>query len=64
MLARRYAYRVIGLLVLLTFVAFFAVPMLWLLLAPTKTDFQLAHQSPFAFGSLGRWVHTLDHVIN
>lgn len=64
MLARRYAYRVIGLLVLLAFVAFFAVPMLWLLLAPTKTDFQLANQSPFSFGSLGRWVHTFNHVIN
>jgi multiple sugar transport system permease protein len=64
MLARRYAYRVIGLLVLLVFVAFFAVPMLWLVLAPTKTDYQLANQSPFAFGSLGTFVHTFNRVIN
>jgi len=64
MLARRYVYRLIGLLVLLVFVAFFGVPMLWLLLAPTKTDFQLAHQSPFAFGSLGTFVHTFNKVIN
>jgi len=64
MLARRYVYRVIGLLVLLLFVAFFGVPLLWLLLAPTKTDFQLTHQSPFAFGSLGTFVHTFNRVMN
>jgi ABC-type glycerol-3-phosphate transport system permease component len=35
-----------------SFTAFFFVPIIWLLLAPTKTDYQLLHESPFAFGSL------------
>jgi multiple sugar transport system permease protein len=64
MLARRYAYLVLGLLVLLVFVAFFGVPILWLLLAPTKTDYQLAHESPFAFGSFTTFANTFHKVIN
>ena len=52
MLARRYVFRLIALVVLLVFAAFFFVPIIWLLLAPTKTDYQLVHESPFAFGSL------------
>jgi multiple sugar transport system permease protein len=37
--------------VLLVFTAFFAGPLLWLVLAPTKTGYELATRSPFAFGS-------------
>src|SRR5665213_4555426 len=37
-------------LVLLLFVLFFVVPLVWLLLAPTKTDRQLLLDPPFAFG--------------
>ena len=33
------------------FVVFFALPMLWLLLAATKTDDQLVHANPLSFGS-------------
>lgn len=40
--------------VLLGFAAFFGLPLLWLLLAPTKTDTQLTDWFPFAFGSLNR----------
>ena len=50
-------------LVLLFFAGFFALPLLWLLLAPTKTDYQLATGWPFAFGSLAnvaRAWHELD----
>ena len=50
-------------LVLLLFAAFFVLPLLWLLLAPTRTDYQLASGWPFAFGSLGnvaRAWHQLD----
>jgi multiple sugar transport system permease protein len=36
---------------LLAFLVFFALPVAWLLLAPTKTDAQLVHESPLAFGS-------------
>ena len=46
----------IGLL-LAAFVVFFILPVLWLLLAATKTDPQLVSSSPLAFGS---W-HVLRH---
>ncbi|WP_225850424.1 carbohydrate ABC transporter permease [Streptomyces sp. HPF1205] len=39
-------------LVLLLFAAFFVLPVLWLLLAATKTDDQLVHNNPLSFGSL------------
>jgi len=38
-------------LVLAVFAIFFALPVLWLLLAATKTDDQLVHGNPLAFGS-------------
>lgn len=38
--------------VLLLFVLFFVLPMVWLLLAATKTDQQLVHGNPLSFGSL------------
>jgi len=38
-------------LLLLSVAVFFVGPLLWLLLAPTKTDYQLATGWPFAFGS-------------
>jgi multiple sugar transport system permease protein len=38
-------------LVLVLFVIFFVLPVLWLLLAATKTDDQLVHGSPLSFGS-------------
>jgi multiple sugar transport system permease protein len=47
--------------VLLAFAVFFAAPLLWLVLAPTKTDLELVTRSPFAFGSLhnvgNAWLH-------
>ncbi|MFG3228215.1 carbohydrate ABC transporter permease [Kitasatospora sp. NPDC048194] len=39
--------------VLALFVLFFALPVLWLLLAATKTDQQLVNDNPLSFGSLG-----------
>ncbi|MFI0724431.1 carbohydrate ABC transporter permease [Streptomyces sp. NPDC021224] len=42
-------------LVLLLFAVFFVLPVLWLLLAATKTDDQLVHDNPLSFGSF----HTL-----
>jgi multiple sugar transport system permease protein len=38
---------------LVCFAVFFGAPLLWLLLAPTRTDYQLATGPSFAFGSLG-----------
>src|SRR6476646_6807726 len=38
-------------LVLGLFVVFFLLPVLWLVLAATKTDDQLVHGNPLSFGS-------------
>ena len=37
-------------IVLLVFAAFFILPIIWLLLAPTKTNNQLLLDGPFSFG--------------
>jgi len=39
-------------LVLIAFALFFVVPLLWLLIAPTKTDRQLLLDAPFSIGNL------------
>jgi multiple sugar transport system permease protein len=48
-------------MILASFAVFFAAPILWLLLAPTKTDKALITSSPFSFGSLHQvalaWKH-------
>jgi multiple sugar transport system permease protein len=48
---RRHAPAVPAFVVLALFLVFFALPLLWLLLAATKTDDQLVHGSPLSFGS-------------
>jgi multiple sugar transport system permease protein len=40
------------LLVLLAFGVFFGVPLIWLVLAPTKTGYQLVTSNPFSVGTL------------
>ena len=47
---------------LVLFAVFFAGPLLWLALAPTKTDYQLATGWPFAFGSLGNVTRTWQQL--
>jgi multiple sugar transport system permease protein len=52
-------------LVLLVFAAFFAGPIVWLLLAPTKTGYELATRPAFAFGgfqTLASTWHQLDSL--
>lgn len=44
--------RAVAILVLVLFALFFVVPLIWLLIAPTKTDRQLLLDMPFAFGDL------------
>jgi len=44
--------------VLLACVLFFGAPLVWLVLAPTKTGYELATRSPFAFGSFDDLVRT------
>ena len=59
MMPRRYALRLAGLLVLAVAAAFFAVPLIWLALAPTKTAGQLLSSPPLAFGSAANFARTL-----
>jgi multiple sugar transport system permease protein len=54
--------RVIWLIVIAGFFIFFALPVVWLLLAPTKTDGQLVSQSPLSFGSWHGLRLAWDHV--
>ncbi len=42
--------RIFAVLLLTVFALFFLVPLIWLLIAPTKTDRQLLLENPFAFG--------------
>ena len=41
--------------VLLVFLAYFAVPMLWLVMAPSKDPTQLYQLHPLAFGTWQRY---------
>jgi multiple sugar transport system permease protein len=50
--ARVATARSLLLVVFALFAAFFLIPVIWLVLAPTKTDNALVQSSPFAFGSL------------
>jgi multiple sugar transport system permease protein len=49
--APRGAGQLLAGLLLLVFVVFFVLPVIWLLLASTKTDPQLVHGNPLSFGS-------------
>ena len=62
MLARRYAFRIIAILVLLLFTVFFFGPVVWLLIAPTKTDSQIINKAPLAFGSFTTFGRTFRDV--
>jgi multiple sugar transport system permease protein len=59
---RRLAGRVLALVVLGGMAVFFAVPIVWLLLAPTKTDYELVAHMPFDFGSFAQLAKTWDHL--
>jgi multiple sugar transport system permease protein len=50
------------LLVLVVFAILFGGPLLWLLLAPTKTDYQLAAEWPLAFGSVANVARTWSQL--
>jgi multiple sugar transport system permease protein len=51
--------------VLFGFAVFCVIPLVWLVLAPTKTDHQLQHDHPLSFGSLANmgvaWQHLADY---
>ena len=49
-------------IVMLAFTAFFVVPVIWVLIAPTKTDHQLVYENPMAFGSFHTFFKTWDEI--
>lgn len=61
---RRLVGRTVGFLVLAVVGLFFVLPMVWLLLAPTKTHPALVSDFPFAFGSFGQLGRTWSHLYN
>jgi len=52
----------VRILILAAFAVFFVAPMLWLLLAPTKTDGALVSSGPFAFGSFHHVADAWRHL--
>jgi multiple sugar transport system permease protein len=54
--------RGVRLLILTVFAAFFVVPIVWLILAPTKSDEALVSSGPFAFGSLDNVAQAWEHL--
>ncbi len=56
------AARLLWLVVVAALVIFFVIPIVWLLLAPTKTDSQLVNGAPLSFGSFGELRVAWDHV--
>jgi multiple sugar transport system permease protein len=54
--------RVLWVIVIAGFLVFFALPVIWLLLAPTKTDAQLVGGGPLSFGSWHDLRLAWDHV--
>jgi multiple sugar transport system permease protein len=59
---RRNAGSYLVLLLLFAVAAFFLIPLMWLLLAPTKTDHSLVADSPFAFGSFAQVITTWHNL--
>ncbi|MCX5418225.1 carbohydrate ABC transporter permease [Streptomyces sp. NBC_00078] len=59
---RRLVPRLLTGSVLLVFLVFFVLPVLWLVLAATKTDEQLVHGNPLSFGSWHAFKANWDHL--
>ena len=58
----RLAARGVRLVILAAFAVFFVVPVLWLILAPTKSDGALVTSSPLSFGSFHQLALAWDHL--
>jgi multiple sugar transport system permease protein len=58
----RFLARGVRSVILTAFAAFFIVPVVWLILAPTKTDEALVTSGPFAFGSLHNVALAWEHL--
>ena len=58
----RTGMRLVWFIIMLAFTAFFVVPVIWVLIAPTKTDHQLVYWSPLSFGSFHTFLKTWDRI--
>ena len=58
----RFAARGVRLVILAAFAVFFVIPVLWLILAPTKADGALVTSSPLSFGSFHQLALAWDHL--
>ena len=58
----RLAGRGFRIAILTAFAAFFVVPIIWLLLAPTKSDEALVTGGPFSFGGLQEVASAWKHL--
>jgi multiple sugar transport system permease protein len=61
---QRLASRTVVTAILVLFLLFFLVPVVWLLLAGTKTGDQLVQDNPFSFGSLGHLKDNWDALMS
>jgi len=59
----RWIGRALATVVAASFVVFFALPLVWLLLAPTKTAKQLLLANPFSFGGFGTLAANWDSLM-
>jgi multiple sugar transport system permease protein len=57
---RRRVQRALSLVALVAAALFFAVPLIWLILAPTKSPSQMSTRAPLGFGSFGQLGRTWD----
>ena len=62
LLSRSVGVRLAWFIVMLAFTAFFIVPVIWVFIAPTKTDHQLIYWNPLAFGSFHTFLRTWDEI--
>ncbi|HWE61182.1 MAG TPA: carbohydrate ABC transporter permease [Chloroflexota bacterium] len=60
--AERLLWRGLRIAVLLLFAVFFGLPLLWLLLATTKSNAQLLFNNPLSFGSFSQVVTSWKHL--
>ena len=58
----RITARGLRLVILAAFAVFFVVPILWLILAPTKADGALVTSNPLSFGSFHQVALAWDHL--
>jgi multiple sugar transport system permease protein len=62
--ASRFTSTAVATVILAALLVFFVLPAVWLLLAPSKTAGQLAHDFPLSFGSVHQIGAAWDHLVS